>query len=122
MSINIRFPIVDDTIKNRYLMMNNLSKDSISSNLMLLLLTEKGSRYYMPDYGSYLIKYIFESFDDLTIDDIEIDLVETINKYMPEITLVKLNKITIDEHHLQIDVFYTYKGINNSVEKIELVF
>ena len=65
---------------------------------------------------------IFESFDDLTIDDIEIDLVETINKYMPEITLVKLNKITIDEHHLQIDVFYTYKGINNSVEKIELVF
>lgn len=42
MSINIRFPIEDDLNKNRFFSMSSISKDAISSNLLLLLLTEEG--------------------------------------------------------------------------------
>ncbi len=122
MAINIKFPIEDDVIKNTFVKVNNLSKNAISSNLMLLLLTEKGSRYYDPEYGANLLKYIFEPSDGITHSDIEDDLKETVRKYLPEVELVKVNFNDSEENKLYLDIYYSYRSISGGVEMLQLVF
>lgn len=115
-SYNIRFPLKDDTSKNGLFSMCRTTKDALSSDLLLLLLTEKGERYYMPDYGTNLLKHIFDVNDDLTIPDIEDDIRNTVSKYLPNI---KINKITLNrdfdnqgnelnENGLNVNIKFTY--------------
>ena len=43
----------------------------IKADLIHLLLTRKGTRYYLPDFGTRLYEFLFEPFDGLTFDAIE---------------------------------------------------
>lgn len=123
MSINIRFPIEDDLNKNRFFSMSSITKDAISSNLMLLLLTEKGTRYYMSDYGTYLVKFIFEPNDGITLKDIEDDLKDTVRKYMPEIKIVSVSHEQPSETENVVNVLYSYsEGVFGGVEQLQIAF
>lgn len=108
--INIRFPIRDDNDKNNFIQSNQISKDAFSSNLLLLLLTERGERYYMSDYGTNLLKYVFEPNDNLTHKDVETDIKNTVSKYMPNLIInkVNFNKSENDENQLNVNINFTY--------------
>ena len=86
-SYNITFPFKDDNETRSFIQMNQVSKDSYSSNLLLLLLTQKNERYYEPDYGTNLLKYIFEPNDQLTAGQVEEDIRNTVSLYIPEIKI-----------------------------------
>jgi len=84
---NIKFPIIDNNITNTFFELNRVTKDAYTSDLMLLLLTQKGERYYDSDYGTNLEKYLFEPNDDTTATDILEEIKRTVSKYMPNITI-----------------------------------
>lgn len=122
MSLNIRFPIEDD-INNKYFSLTSTSKDAVSSNLMLLLLTEKGYRYYMPDYGTYLIKYMFEPNDNITINDVKDDLKSTVEKYLPEIKIIDMTHEKISENEQIINVSYSYNSnVFTGLQQLQISF
>ena len=130
-SINIKFPLEDDIVKNTFFSTNNISKKALSSNLILLLLTEKGERYYMPDYGTNLLKFIFEPNDDDTTVNVKEDLNNTVSKYMPQITIsnVEFNRLVdennnpISENNLSVKINFTYREESfNENGEIELNF
>jgi phage baseplate assembly protein W len=75
--INIDFPFRDSE-KGFYFKMNQTDKDAIRADLLHLLLTNKGERLYLPDFGSDLKKYIFEPNDSITHEEIRNNLNETI--------------------------------------------
>lgn len=109
-SINIRFPLRDDSAKNTYFQMNQITKDAFSSDLLLLLLTEKGERYYMPEFGTNLLKYVFEPNDDLTSSDVESEIKNTVSLYIPSLSI---NKVTFsrpqdNESQLNVNIKFTY--------------
>lgn len=87
MAINIRFPLEDDKSKNVLFQQNDISKDALTSNLVLLLLTQKGERYYAPNYGTNLLKYIFEQKDQITQSEIEAELRTTVKEFIPQLTI-----------------------------------
>jgi phage baseplate assembly protein W len=95
-SINFAFPLQDDTDNNRYLKMNQLTKDAIKSDLFLLLLTNKGERWYNPNYGSDLRRFLFDPNDEISEMDIKESLRNTVETYMPNITV---EGIDITENH-----------------------
>jgi phage baseplate assembly protein W len=115
-SYNIKFPIVDDTSKNAYFLMTQVTKDAFSSDLLLLLLTQKGERYYEPDYGTNLLRYIFEPNDVLTATDVEQEMKNTVAAYIPalKITTVTFNwnlddhGQPISENQLNVNIQFTY--------------
>lgn len=120
-SININFPINDDVEKHRFLSMNRLTKDKYYSDLLLLLLTEKGSRYYNPEYGTNLYKYIFEPNDNITENIIVDDIKNTVSSYMPEISIKNVkfnwidesnNQISDNQLNIHIDFIYGEGGLN----------
>jgi len=117
-SINIKFPLKDDTVTNSFLKMNMSTKDALSSNLLFLLLTEKGERYYHPDFGTNLLKYIFEPNDSLTSADVEAEIKRTVSLYIPNLTVsrVEFNYFDNDQevevgggNRLNVRIRFTYQ-------------
>lgn len=113
-SYNIRFPLRDDTEKNAYFLMNQITKDAFSSDLLLLLLTEKGERYYEPDYGTNLLKYLFDPNDNITATDVEQEIKRTVSLYIPSL---KIDSIIFNQlndgseqskHQLNVHIEFTY--------------
>ena len=84
--INIDFPFKDSN-KGFYLNLNQTDRDAIRADLLHLLLTNKGERLYLPDFGSDLKKYIFEPNDEITHDEIRENLNDTIKKYIPNLII-----------------------------------
>lgn len=112
-TFNITYPLVDDITKNNFLKTNSVTKDGLISNLTLLLLTNKGERYYYPEYGTNLLKYIFEPNDSLTENDVADDIKLTVKKFIPELTInsVTFNSVE-NENEISVDIRFTYNEEN----------
>jgi phage baseplate assembly protein W len=87
----INFPFRDSR-RGDYLELTQLESQQIKSDLIHLLLTRKGSRYYLPDFGTRLYEFLFEPFDGLTFDAIQSDIRDSVQTFMPNLLL---NQITI---------------------------
>lgn len=80
-----------------YVRMTVSRDEEIRANLIHLLLTRKGSRYFLPDFGSRLYEYIFDMNDTITYSHIEDEIRESVKKYIPNL---EINKITITDPSL----------------------
>jgi|ERR1035437_5310820 phage baseplate assembly protein W len=115
-SYNIKYPLQDDVSTNTYFLMTKVTKEAFSSDLLLLMLTQKGERYYEPEYGTNLLKYVFEPNDNLTADDVEQDIKRIVSLYIPAL---KINTVTfnwntddtgqpISDNQLNVNIKFTY--------------
>ena len=58
----INFPFRDSR-RGDYLELTELQSQEIKADLIHLLLTRRGSRYFLPQFGTRLYEFIFEPFD-----------------------------------------------------------
>ena len=86
----INFPF-RDSYQGNYLSLSQTSDDEIRSNLIHLLLTRKGTRYYLPDFGTRLYEYLFEPLDGPTFSDIEAEIRDSVAEYLPGLTLTNIS-------------------------------
>jgi phage baseplate assembly protein W len=113
-SYNIKFPLNDDVTTNTFFEMSRITKDAFSSDLLLLLLTQKGERYYEPEYGTNLLKFIFEPNDNSTASDIEQEIKKIVSLYIPALTIksVNFNKIedgnSDSDAQLSVNIAFVY--------------
>ena len=121
--INIDFPFKDSN-KGFYLQLNQTDRDAIRADLLHLLLTNKGERLYLPDFGSDLKKYIFEPNDNITHSEIKDNLNQTISKYIPNLIV---NDITFRNDDVQeaiiVELTYTVtEGTFTSTDTVVITF
>ncbi|NBU81718.1 MAG: hypothetical protein EBS55_08740 [Flavobacteriaceae bacterium] len=90
----INFPFLQSP-KGNYLRLTQTSDEEIRTNLVHLLLTRRGTRYFLPDFGTRLYEYIFEPLDGTTFEDIKVEIEEQINKFIPNLTI---NDISIEPY------------------------
>jgi len=130
-SYNIKFPLRDDVTTNTYFQMSTVTKEAFSSDLLLLLLTQRGERYYEPDYGTNLLKYIFEPNDSLTSTDVEQEIKRVVSLYIPALTIEKVtfnwnkddNGEPISENQLNVNIKFTYaEDVFKETGELELNF
>lgn len=121
--INIDFPFRDSD-KGFYFELNKTEKDAIRSDLLHLLLTNKGERLYLPEFGSDLRKYIFEPNDDMTHGKIKDSLNESIKLYIPNLLVNEISFKTNDIEELIIVVLkYTViEGTFSTTDTVEITF
>jgi phage baseplate assembly protein W len=84
--INVRFPF-QNSPKGFYVDLTETTTDAVRSDLMHLILTNKGERYYKPDFGTNLRKFIFEPNDTLSHSTISQDIKDTVKKYLPNLQI-----------------------------------
>jgi len=90
--INIDFPFKNSP-KGFFLNLNDNDQRAIKADLMHLLLTRKGQRLYNPNFGTDLLRYIFEPNDELTLEGIREEVIASVRKYIPNL-IIKDLKVT----------------------------
>ena len=86
----INFPFVDSKT-GKYLSLSQTSDEEIRTDLIHLLLTRKGTRYFLPDFGTRLYEFIFEPLDGPTFSEIESEIRESVQEYLPNLTLTSIS-------------------------------
>ena len=84
--INIEFPFQDSN-DGFFLNMNSIDSKAIRSDLMHLILTRKGERLYNPEFGTDLLRFIFEPNDASTYSDIKLDIQTTVKRFIPNLSV-----------------------------------
>jgi len=94
----LNFPTGEDTtngyfskVSGNRLLMNNLKQ---------LLLTEKGERIMLPNYGVNIRRYLFDPFDEDTFLGIQEEVLEAIATNLPNARVVKFGIYGLDEAEL----------------------
>jgi phage baseplate assembly protein W len=87
----INFPFRESQ-EGKYLSLTKEVKDEVRADLLHLILTRKGSRYYLPDFGTRIYEFIFEPMDGPTFDAIKDDIKSAVEKYIPNL---QINDISI---------------------------
>jgi len=119
--INIRYPF-QVSPEGFFLDLTTTTIDAVKSDLQHLLLTEKGERFYMPDFGTGLKKFLFDPSDEKNLSDIENDLKVTVNKYLPGLIITGIQLFSDDDQKaVVVRVNFTVgNGIFNSSDFIEI--
>jgi phage baseplate assembly protein W len=74
--------------------LNDQDNQAIKADLLHLILTRKGQRLYKPDFGTDLLKFIFEPEDELTLNGIKEEITKEVKTYLPQL---QLDEILIEE-------------------------
>lgn len=82
----ISFPFLD-SLKGTYFRLTETTDDEIRSNLVHLLLTRKGTRYFLPNFGTRLLEFIFEPLDGQSFSDIESEIRDSVEEYIPNLLI-----------------------------------
>jgi phage baseplate assembly protein W len=106
--ININYPFKDSS-KGFFLDLNSDDAAAIKADLMHLILTRKGERLYNPDFGTDLLRFIFEPQDGLTLMDIKTEITTVVKRYLPKL---QINEISVvqspdSEHAAVVTIKYT---------------
>jgi len=118
--INIQFPFADSQ-KGYFLEMTKENKKAIKSDLMHLLLTNKGERLYMPDFGTNLKKYLFEPNIETVSADIRAEIQTSINKYIPNLKIDTLTVTPSDDNEHSVFVKLEYTVTNDTFQQSDFV-
>jgi len=86
----INFPF-RESFDGKYLDLSDYAEEELRTDLIHLLLTRKGSRYFLPDFGTRLYEYIFEPLDGPTFNDIEAEIRDSVEKYIPNLLVNSIN-------------------------------
>tara|TARA_R110000824_G_scaffold137684_7_gene302283 strand:- start:14791 stop:15258 length:468 start_codon:yes stop_codon:yes gene_type:complete len=92
----ITFPFTDSS-EGFFLGLNMDTDSEIRSNLIHLILTRKGTRYFLPDFGTNLPVYVFEQMDTTTKISIEREIREAVDKYIPSLTINSVDVKTLED-------------------------
>jgi uncharacterized protein len=105
--INIEFPF-QDSKDGFFLNMNSIDSKAIRSDLMHLILTRKGERLYNPEFGTNLLRFIFEPNDTSTYSDIKLDIQTTVKRFIPNLSVDDITIEASEEYEYKANVRIDY--------------
>lgn len=118
----IKYPFQNESEDNYYLDLNQTFEEKMKSELLHIIFTPKGQRYRKPDFGTDIIKYLFEPNDSDTWASIKNEITTQVGKYLPKVVFKDIN-IYIDkenENRAYADIKYNIiKGsyeIENNIQ------
>jgi phage baseplate assembly protein W len=101
----IDFPFRDSS-KGDYFKMTETPEREVRANLIHLLLTKKGTRYYLPDFGTRIYEYIFEQNDVVSFNLIEEEIRDGVRKFIPNLDINSI-RIVSAENDPEEEKLYT---------------
>ena len=98
------------------------TKDQIKSNLINLLLTDKGERIMNPEVGADIRRSLFENITNDSVELLQFKIIDAISIFIPEIELGNVEVIPdFDYNTLNITVSYRLR-ISNTPDQVTLQF
>jgi phage baseplate assembly protein W len=92
----IDFPF-RDSLEGKFVRMTGFPDKEIRANLIHLLVTRKGTRYFLPDFGTRLYQYIFDQNDMVTFGLIESEIREAVKSYIPNLDITSIDVMSAED-------------------------
>lgn len=111
----IKYPFTSDNNDNLYLDLNETFGDGIKSQVLHVIFTPKGQKIRDPEFGTDLIKYVFNPSIDTTFESIKREISMQVSKYVPN---VEFRDITIykDENNDNSIIVMVEYGVNIGIK------
>ena len=104
----IRYPFTSNDSDNFYADVNYTLKGKVRSQLMHVIFTPKGQKIRDPEFGTDLIKFIFENNDSASWEGIKNEVASVVNKYTTNITLNDINVLKGEDDPSEVFVRIDY--------------
>lgn len=110
----IKYPFTSDNNNGYFLDLNESMEEGVKSRVLHVILTPKGQKLRDPEFGTDLIRYIFNSKDDMLFSNIKSEIASQISKYVPEVEFrdIEVYEDENNEHGIIISVEYGVKRGN----------
>jgi len=119
-NININFPFKNSP-KGYFIDLNTSDSKAIKADLIHLLLTNKGERLYLPDFGTNLRKYLFNPDDEITNEGIKEEIISAVRKYIPNLNILEITINDSKDTQYGVTVKLNYLITDNIFEKSDSV-
>lgn len=119
----IKYPFQNESDNNYYLDLNESFEDKMKSELLHIIFTPKGQRYRMPEFGTDLVKYLFEPNDSGTWEGIKTEIRTQVKKYLPKINFKNIEIYASEENENILFANITYsveKGMYEVENKMQI--
>jgi hypothetical protein len=109
---DIKFPFTSNNVEGFFIDLNETISDKVLSEILHVVLTQKGTRLRMPDFGTDLIRYIFEMNDEKEWVRVKGEIKECVSKYVPRVIINDV-RVLMDEgkdNTILLDLDYSVKA------------
>lgn len=124
-SVGIDFPFARVPDQDGYFKTTKTTIESIKSNIRLLLLTQRTERLFQPFLGVNLRRFLFEQLTEDTNIQIENDIVDTFETWLPFVELqdiqINSDSINADQNKIKINIVFSIRKAPGSLESVGVV-
>lgn len=117
----IKFPYTKDLNYNYFVDTNLNIKSKIRSILMHVIFTPKGQKLRDPEFGTDLIRMIFEPNDAGSWSNIKSEINNAISKYLPNVTLNNIELAQNEDEPTEVFVKVEYSVKRNGIVETDSI-
>jgi hypothetical protein len=104
----IKYPFLADEETGYYVAANKTVAEKVRSQLMHIIFTPKGQRIRNPEFGTDLIKYIFDQSDGMSWESVRTEVSESVTRWATNINLNDIRVVKSEEDPEQVYVKIIY--------------
>ena len=121
-SVGLDFPIARVPNQDGYFKTTKTTIDAIKNNIRLLLQTQQGERVFQPNLGMNLKQFLFEQITEDTSIQIENDIVDVFETWLPFVELrdIQINTDNQDRNQIDINIVFNIKRAPSSLESVQV--
>lgn len=112
----IKYPFQNESENNYFLDLNESYEDKMKSELLHIIFTPKGQRYRKPDFGTDIIKFIFEPNDGETWNGLKDEIKTQVSKYLPNVVFKDISILQDKENENGVYAEIEYTVIKGNYE------
>lgn len=111
----IKYPFTNNDFQKFFLDVNDNEKDKVRSKIMHVIFTPKGQRIREPEFGTDLIRYIFEPNDSISWSSLKNEITDSVQRYVNNVILndIQVAKSEDDASSVYVRIDYSVKQGNN---------
>ena len=94
---DIKYPFTNGGTENYEFDLNGSEKERVASDILHVIFTPKGQRLRNPDFGTGLIKYIFEPNDAESWSAIKKEISESLSRWVRGVKLNNIEVLTTED-------------------------
>lgn len=116
--LGIRYPFTSQDFQNFYIDLNSSLKGKVKSQIIHVIFTPKGQRLRNPEFGTDLIKYIFDPNDTATWESVKNEIKDSVSRWVNNVNLkdIQIVKNVDDDLEIFVRVDYTINIGNKSTD------
>jgi phage baseplate assembly protein W len=104
----IKYPFRADDFQHFFVDANSTTMEKARSEIMHIVFTPKGQRIRNPEFGTDLIKFIFDPNESVTWEAVKNEVSESVGRWAKNITLNNIQVVKNEEDESEIYVRLDY--------------